>query len=616
MANVGSTTNPSTSTFPGFLTAGPIEVPVPEQPAAPSGMPPQDVLIVVITPPTGRGAPIIQPCPSDLQFTNTAPGGFEAMNCTLDWPTNTPPVGLLTAATAQVIDRRTAAILWHGHVVDPGYTRTGTGASRKIACQGFQTILDTNAASVGYVDRDQSQWHLARDYKAGSAQIVDDLSLPPHPQDWADPSESVIEMDIPEGSKLYSDPRTTMTMTYRPPKYSANHQDIIAIQGSFDGTNDAAYRVHIRVATQAGTVQTIMDRDYGGSPVNFRLQLGSGTWTQTGSRVGQLQWVYDGAGMALPAPRDYYLRWGNLAVVLARVDRNGTDVVDPGVDVTTGDIVHDICGRMLRDDLLISSAPSAIERPDTLVEQATFWDGATARQLFEWVAEQEPDYYWAVWEPIYGFPGVDRPRFEYRSWLAAPRYIIPPGAARVELAGGADDLASHALVSYQAMNDVLATLVVAGDAPELDAAGIKRMTLVDLTPEGPISAKSAQSKGLSQLRQQNDQRTSGTALVTGPVMDLRTGRMVEPWEIRAGWTVVIADGALRADGGHPYSLTGARDGRTSFRCTSAQYFVGSRGMELALDGGGRNLFRRTRIPLPRAKKRRPRNQTYHYADLG
>ncbi|GAB3250906.1 hypothetical protein [Kineosporia babensis] len=605
MAHVGSGTNPSTSTFPGFATdPGSLgEGPVPEPPGPPTGIPPQSALIVVVNPPAGKGAPIVQECPADLQFTNTAPGGFEAMNCTLDWPDNTPPVGLYTAATAAVIDRRTGEYLWWGHVVDPGYTKTGTGASRRIACQGFQTVLDTQAGAVGYIDRDQSQWRLARDYKAGSAQIVDDISLPQHPQDWADPSLSLIEMDIPEGSRLYASPtRTTMTMTYRPPKFSANKQDIVCIQGTFDGTNDAAYRVKVRVATQAGTVQTVMDRDYGGSPVHFRLRLGAGDWTQVGSRVGQLQWVYDGSGAGLPAPRDYYLRFGNLAVVFDRVNASGATVIDPGTDVTTGDIVHDLCGRILFGDLFIDAAPSAIAKPDTKVEQATWWDGATVRQIMEWVGEIETDYYWAVWEPRYGVKGPDPARFEYRSWLTAPRYIIPPGAAKVELAGGADDLATHALVTYQTSADVPASVVVAGQAPELEAAGVNRIAHIDLTPEGALTERTAKSKGLSALRARNDQRTSGTALVTSPVMDVRTGRMIEPWEIRAGWNVVIADGNFRADGGHPYSLTGSRDGRTTFRCTSAQYFVSSRGMELALDGGGRNLFRRTRIPLPRLRR--------------
>lgn len=616
MAHVGSSTFPSTETFPGFAdTTGLGEGPVPEPIGAPSGLAPQEVLLVVITPPTGRGAAIIQPCPADLQFTSTAPGGYEAMNCTLDWPANDPPVGLYTAATAQVVDRRTGECLWYGHVVDPGYTKTGTGASRRIACQGYQTVLDTQMGAVGYVDRDLSQWRLARDYKAGSAQIIDDVSLPQHPQDWVDPSISVIEMDIPEGSKLKASPPTTITMTYRPPKFSANHQDIVCVQGTFDGTTARAdFRVRIRVATQAGTVQTVMDRDYTSIANHFRMQQGAGSWTQTGSRVAQLHWYFDLNNNVDGTSQDYFLRWGNMAVVMSRVNRAGQKVIDTGVDVTTGDIVHDVCGRMLLGDLFIDTAPSAIAKPTTKVEQATFWDGATARQIMEWVGEQEPDYYWAVWEPTYGIKGGDPARFEYRSWATQPRYIIPPGAARVEMAGGADDLATHALVTYQSMVDVPASVSVAGSAPELEAAGVTRFTHIDLTPEGPLTERTAQRKGLAALQAQNDQRTSGTAFVTSPVMDVRAGRMVEPWEIRAGWNVVIADGAFRADSGHPYHPLGGRDGRTTFRCTSAQYFVGSRGMELALDGGGRNLFRRTRIPLPRVKRRQPRNKRYSRAD--
>ncbi|GLY32139.1 hypothetical protein [Kineosporia sp. NBRC 101731] len=605
MAHVGTTTFPGPDTYPGFPLGALGEGPVPEPIAAPAGLSPRRALLLLVIPPTGKGAPITQECPPDLQFGSTAPGGFEQLSATLDWPADTPPVGLQTAATVQVVDRRTGDIHWHGHLVDPGFVKSGTGASRKIVAQGFQTVLDTQAGAVAYVDRDLGSWKLARDYKAGSAQLVDDVSLQQQPNDWVEPTQQVIEMDIPEGSKLQAN--TTMTMTYRPPKYSQNHQDIVSILGSYNGTNDAGYRVKVRVVTQAGTVQTIMDREYLPDTRHFRLQQGVGDWTQTGSRVGQIQWSHDGND-GVTSPRDYTLRWGNMAVVLSRVDRSGAHVVDPSTYVTTGDIVHDVAGRLLLGDLWIST--SVLARPDTLVESAAWWDGITARGIMEFIEELEPDYYWAVWEPNISRP---QPRFEYRSWRTFPRYLIPPGAATVQLAGGADDLCTHALVVYESMVGVPASLQVSGTAPELEAAGVVRTTVVDLTAEGPISPATAQRKGRDELARLNLQRASGTAMVKGRIMDMREGRMIEPWEMRAGWMVVIADGVLRADD-HPYSYTGARDGRSTFRLTGVTYFASSGAAELQLDGGGRTLFHRTRIPLPRLRRKKSRSaHRYHTA---
>lgn len=604
MAYPGSTTYPGTTTWPGVPYVDPSPGPegdIPEPRTGPIGQPPTEALLVVFTPPTGVGAPVVRECPADLQFGSTAPGGFEALTCTIDWPDGWPPPdGLATASIAQVVDRRNGEVIWHGHVVDPGYTRTGTGASHHIAAQGFSTVLDTQAGALAYVDRDLGSWLYAKDYPAGSAQMVDDLSLPQHPSDWVDQTTSVIQQDISKGSALDASTPTHATMQYLPAKYGATHQDIICILGTFDCTNSADFRIKVRVVTQAGTVDTVMDRAYTSLSKDFRLFEGDGTWDITNARVAQLRWEYGGASDAA-ASRDYFVRWGNLAVVFRRNNRAGDPVTDPSTSVKCSDLVDDVIGRMLADDLLISADIAA---PDTLVEHAVWWEGITARGVFDFVARLEPDFYWAVWEPqVIG----GKARFEYVTWRTYPRYVIPPDSATINLVGGADDLADVALVSYQTSNGVPASTVVRASVPELTAAGVSRTLMVDLTGEGTLSAASAAAKGLHALRTANLQRSSGSATVFGPVLDMRTGRMVEPWEIRAGWNVVLGGGQLRADGGLAYSTTGSRDGRSTFRATAVTYSASSQTAEITLDGGRRSLFNRVRRPLPRIGYRGHRN---------
>lgn len=606
MAYPGSATSPGDTTWPGVTTppGTPYERDVPELAAAPQGVNPRDALLVKLLPPTGKGAAVVRDCPADLTFDNAASGGYGALSCTIDWA-GPPPDALSVGAVTQVIDRRNGNIVWYGHLVDPGYTRTGTGASHRIAATGFSSILDTQVGALAYVDRDLAGWTYAKDYPAGAAQVVDDLSLPAQPSDWVDPATSVLQLDIPEGSKLDASTPTHMTVQYLAPKYNGSgaNQDIILVQGVFDGTNSADYRVKARVVTAAGTVDTVMDRDYTSTARDFRLIEGVGTWDIPNARVAQLRWEYAGGADAV-ASRDYFLRWGNLAVVFQRLDRAGNLDTTPTVYLQARHIIDDVIGRLLASKLDISTQ---IETPDALVEQACWWGGISARGVFDWLEDLVPDCYWAVWGP----QADSQPRFEYTSWRQPPRYVIPPDSATIQLAGGGDDLINRAVVAYQTSNGVPASVVVVGDVPELDAAGLQRSMLVDLTGEGPLSTAGARAKGLDALRTQNIVRSSGTATVTGPVMDLREGRVVEPWEIRAGWPVVLAGGALRADGGRAYSLTGARDGRSTFRLTGAAYTASSGSAELTLDGGGRNLFNRVRRPLPAVRARRKRSQRYH-----
>lgn len=595
MAYPGASTFPGVTTWPGVTTPpGALERDVPDLTAAAQWVNPLDTLILKISPPTGKGMPIVRACPADLVMDSQAPGGYGALTCTLDWPEgNPPPDGLVVAAVVEVVDGRHGGTVWYGDLVDPGYTRTGTGASHRISCLGRYTVLETSAAPLAYIDRDLDQWTYAADYAAGSTQVVDDLTLPNQPDDWVDPYPSTIQMDIPEGSKLDASSPTHMTLQYLPGKYGAL-PDIVRLQGTHDGSASANFRLKVRVVNAAGAYFTVMDRSFTDTQHDFRLTEGAGVWGTTNARVAQLRLEYDSATDAT-ASQDYFLRWGNLSVVFQRVNRAGTPITDPSVYVNVGEIVDDVIGRLLATQLDVAGS---IAHPDTLVEQAAWFEGVTAAGVFAFLEDLAPDYYWAVWGPQLD----TQPRFEYRSWRVHPRYVISPDVARIELAGGGDELANRALVSYRAAHDVPASVVVTGSVPELDAAGLTRTMIVDLTGEGTLSKTTAKAKGLDALVTANLIRTSGTATVYGPVLDLREGRMVEPWEIRAGWPVVLADGVLRADGGTPFSVTGSRDGRSTFRLTGASYSAANGTAELTLDGGGRSLFNRVRRPLPRLRK--------------
>jgi hypothetical protein len=590
--------SPGATTWPGIYTPpGADEHDVGDLYGPPLGTPPREALLVKFTPPGGRGGSVVRECPADLTFDSTAPGGHGSMQCTIDWPDGyPPPEALAVAATAQVIDRRHGGTIWYGHVIDPGYTRTGTGASHQVSALGYHTVLDTEARVLAYVDRDLGQWLSINDYPAGTAQIVDDLSLPQHPGDWVEPTTSVIEMTYPQGASLDASTPSHMTVQYLPTKYT-DGPDIVMVLASVQGRSAANFAVRLRVRNAANSVNNVYIADYDDlspDPDHFYVFEGAGDWTTVNARVGELRFEYSG-GSDATASRDWWLRWANLAVVFQRVGQDGANTPSSSTYVYAYDVVNDVIGRLLRQKLDIAEA---IAEPDTLIEQAAWWGGVTARGVFDFIEDQYANAYWAVWEPRAGV----LPRFEYLPWASHPRYILPPGAAKIALAGGGDELANRAVVSYQTSRGVPASVTVSGYVQELDRAGIVRTVVVDLTGEGALSKSSAAKKGLAALSQSNVIRSSGSATVTAPIYDVKEGRMVEPWEIRAGWPVVLADGVLRADGGTAFGLTGARDGRSTFRLTEVQYSASSGTAELTLDGGARNLFNRVRHPVPRRKK--------------
>lgn len=140
---------------------------------------PLDALLVRFSPPGGRGEPLVFPCPPDLRFDRSVPGGAKTLSCTLYFPagTATPPA-LTELAEVRVIDRRTGATVWYGDLTDPGLTAGPGGQRYAITAGGAQGRLDGWRRVYGLVDRAQESWQPVGDFAGASSSFSGDLTPP------------------------------------------------------------------------------------------------------------------------------------------------------------------------------------------------------------------------------------------------------------------------------------------------------------------------------------------------------------------------------------------------------------------------------------------------------
>lgn len=573
---------PGATTWPG-VDIPPMVAPIPEPRSGPQGLRARDVLVLQYR--SAGGLVVTRRCPPDLTFSSVAPGGFDAMSATVPWPSDWPRTRDIAQETvARVVDSRNGEEVWYGRVVDPD----------AVTAQGYGTVLDGEAAALAYVDRDLNAWVPADGKLSGNAQVVDGVSLPQHPDDWVDPTRSIIELAIPDGTRLRDG--DAQWVQYLQPKYGSSGQDIVAILASAQSNRSGPFRAQLRVRN-ATDFDMAINHDISTMTTvdHWTSTEGGGGWDMTDARSADLRLEFDTVSESVfTADNNFRLRVGNVAVRFGMLTRTGGDLAYKGTEVTHGMVVNDVIGRFLRDAGL-DVARDAIAQPDTRIEQAAWWQGVTARGIFEFLEDLDPGYYWAVWGP----QATRFPRFEYKEWRGRPRYMIPPGAARLRLAGGGDDLFNRAVVTYQSARNTPASVVVAGVVPELDAVGAVRTTVVDVTGDGPMSQLAAQRRGLAALERLGLQRSSGSAVVSGPVLDRKWGRMVEPWELRAGCTAFFSEASPRMAGtGLPYSAVGKRDGLGTFRVTATSFRAESNECELTLDGGNRDVFNRVRRRPP------------------
>lgn len=135
-----------------------------------------DTLLVQFRPP-GGGDALTVPCPSDLRFDRSTPGGYKALSCSLVLPagTATPPaLGVL--AEVRVIDGRTGGVVWFGELTDPGLSVRPDGQHFAVTAAGGQSRLDGWREVFLLVDRAQESWQAVGDFSSASSGFGGDLT--------------------------------------------------------------------------------------------------------------------------------------------------------------------------------------------------------------------------------------------------------------------------------------------------------------------------------------------------------------------------------------------------------------------------------------------------------
>jgi hypothetical protein len=545
-------------------------------------------LLLHVSTASGVGGQLVLPCPGDLRFAITLPGGHDQLSCTLTTdtgPGETPPQ-LVVGGIIQVVERGTGAVLWWGRLDDPGRADTsGSSTAYQVTASGGQSLLDGWRRAFALVDRNLENWVADGSFPAGSAVIADAATgtFAIHANDWnTDASSAFLETSIADGTSVPGS--SIQQWLYYPPWQNPDAPGASGIVAFFfshksnGATTSHKAQLYIDGVDWSAMAQVI-NQDFTTSQVDLVGRAGVGSWSSGAAKTALLRWIYTGAGKTQSG--NLWNRFGNVIVCGRRYGRDGTawDPATTAPDLRAFDIFNDALGRGLKDVL---EWDTSVAQPTENIDQAEWWGGISGREILDYILSYSPYCWWGVFEP--GDSG--KPKASFKSWLTQPvRYVIPAAAA-LSLAGGADDLANQALVIYQAGNGVTASVLVTANVPLLTAAGLTRTLTTDVRDRGPVSVSTARSLGTAALTQTDVYRTNGTVTITEPIFDQVWGRMVQPWEIVPGNPVRLS--------GVAQIYTRASDVPTNaadtFRLTGTAYDAASNTATLTLDGGSRGLI--------------------------
>lgn len=504
----------------------------------------------------------------DLVMRWSDPGGYSTCRVPLDRPLSLQPdeIGYYGAVT--VYDGRHGGVVWDGRQEDPARSAGGDGQVWELTAVGGQA--HTRDRKVPYVIIDSEPVYERVDNVTPGGND----SIGASPGDAAGADRHLI-LQFPQGLGVATNSRIVMRYN----RIWRAGGKLARIAYTWDaGVTDANHAIQAVTRT---------DGSLGGGEVaetaNFNVAGGSGVsfittdWPTTRNTV-ELRQIRT-AGGASTIPSDLYwvavkdeqyqaTRYNLLGAELTAALDYINDYVAPH------EVVIDLLGRLLTG----FEAGTISTAGGFQIRQLSYPDGVDSARVLADLMLLEAGLTWRVWER--GSTG--KFRFEWVPVPAAIRYeadIIDGYDSQ----GSADGLFNRVTVRWRDAGGHIRTTERTASVPILDAAGLIRQDLIDLGDEVSTQA-AAERAGDQWLSDRKYPPNAGKLTVARPILDLQTGRMVMPWEIRPG--LIRVRGVLP----RPDALNSStRDGVTVFRIRAAEYHVRAGAAVLELDSYPRTV---------------------------
>ena len=473
----------------------------------------------------------------DLSFREVVNGGYASMTFSLDRPLHVTAPELALYTDADVYDLRTGKTAWNGWLEDQGQSADSNGVVYDVSAIG--PSAHANEIKRPYILADASSGGWERRPPATPA-----VNFAKNGFVEIGSSESglvtLIRIGVREGE--------TVDASVNDKFFIARYRRLIdagmklarahfAVQTGFNNPTQWDMNIYTRQSftgsgTQAATAgvdgttltleANIVDGDFsnGANVVELSLVRRSGNTTISDENTDVT------ASRLLTAP--------GLMIVALREDKSGNEITTGSTsydDLTHQNIVEDLLGRMLPlyDGANATIGTSSITHS---FRQFAYPDPITARQALEDVIAVHSDMYWAA---------TDRQpdgtyEFEWANYGTTPRYVI---SARdgYQAPLSAADVYNEAVVRYRLPSGGFGHSVRTNTVSLLETAGRIRTVPVDV---GDNLGESADDVGDAQLAG-HDTPQGGTLVVARPVLNRDTGIIEEPWEIRPGCQVMIAE---------------------------------------------------------------------------
>lgn len=316
-------------------------------------------------------------------------------------------------------------------------------------------------------------------------------------------------------------------------------------------------------------------------------------------------------GGSIPVGANVYfmqLLWNGGPANIGVVDNAWVSFLDPVVvarlrlkdgSFRTSGYTDEVSAVQVWEDLLGDMLADTFDGPNAQLDagasyaipQLAYPDGTTPRQIADDLMSFEPACTYIVGPST---PGVDKYSFKWMARTDIPRYEFITWADDYSAGAQPVDQYNVAVTRWKSPAGVIKTTTSSTQSiPEMDAVGRVRRFFQDLTDTTSNTANATQANS-TVLNDHRFPQNGGRVTVARPVVDLYTGRRVQPFEIEPGYVcrIVGINPSRDALNNNP------RNGQTLCRIVNTDYDADSQSAAIDLDSESWSLYR----AIARSKK--------------
>jgi hypothetical protein len=500
----------------------------------------------------------------DVEFSTAAPGGFDTCNFEMAKPIFDSPEELAVESRVYVYDTRNGRTIWEGKLTDPGRSFDDSGHKWSMTAMGPKKHASDRVSPYVAIDSNLDAW------KQGFTVVPE-----------ADASNSVVPNQDDSPALLFKFPRGI----------AVAQGDVITMR--YDLIGDAGMKIGaFRYTHQEGQTSASWEirggtKQIGGGVTIARTQtydlavrtIGVIDSADVGTNEDQALVRAARAGIATNVTTDNTWQAITAFYVIAKLYksdgnyRTATGVYPIGY-LTADWIVTDLLVRFCP---LFDAANAVVDVTTYQIDQFSYPTGTRTFDLLNDLSLFHPDKRFCAWETN---PATGKYRVEWTGWGAQPRYEATTQDG-IDLPGSSTDLYSRVTVQgIDPRGRVQSLVVETTDATVLRLLdGLEREAEpIDLGSE-VFSTANATRVGNQFLSANNTPPASGTLTVKRAIRDLLTGRIIQPWEIRAGSLIRVRGLSPTATG----VTASDRDGATVFRVAGTSFRDSDQTASLTLD---------------------------------